>query len=171
MLQADLNELFSNEYQIKYNKTMKRKKHLLFFLLISGTVMMTNGQELGLRFGSFTGNGGVALDAVFSSSQFSRIHADISVGSGIGFDLLWDFVYRPVSGEAFNWYLGVGPFGYLPWETAESLSLGAVGEIGLLYAFNSIPFTVSADWRPYFRLINNTDISYGGFGLNVRYVF
>ncbi len=150
---------------------MKLKKSLLLFLLISGAMMMTNAQELGVRFGSFTGKGGVALDAVFSSSEFSRIHADLSVGGGIGFDLLWDFIYRPVSDEAFNWYLGVGPFGYLPWDNAESLAIGAVGEIGLLYAFNSAPITLSADWRPYFRLIDNTDISYGGFGLNVRYVF
>lgn len=152
-------------------KIMKRKKGLLFLLLITGTIMMTNAQELGLRFGSFTGNGGVAVDAVFSTSEFSRVHADFSVGRGIGFDLLWDFIYRPVSDEAFNWYLGVGPFGFLPWDNAESLAIGAVGEIGLLYAFQSIPFTLSADWRPYFRLIDNTDISYGGFGLNVRYVF
>lgn len=150
---------------------MKPKKSFLILLLISGAMMMTNAQELGLRFGSFTGNGGVALDAVFSSSEFSRIHADLSLGSGIGFDILWDFIYRPISDEVFNWYLGVGPFGYLPWDNTESLALGVVGEIGLLYAFNTIPFTISADWRPYLRLINNTNFSYSGFGLNIRYVF
>lgn len=65
-----------------------------------------NAQELGVRFGDVSG-GSVAVDGVFSTSKFSRIHADVSFGNGAGIDILWDFLYRPLPGEAFNWYVGV----------------------------------------------------------------
>jgi len=149
---------------------MKTRKLLFVLAIAMSTFTLASAQELGVRFGSYAGNGGVALDGVFSTSEFSRIHADISFGNGVGADFLFDFIYRPISNEAFNWYMGVGPYLYLPFQPGN-LSFGAVGEIGLLYAFNSIPFTLSIDWRPYFQLIETTNIYYGGFGLNFRYVF
>jgi hypothetical protein len=30
---------------------------------------------------------------------------------------------------------------------------------------------VGGDWRPFFRIIDETDMGWGGFGFNVRYVF
>jgi len=130
----------------------------------------TQAQEIGIRGGAYSGNGGVALDAVFSTSKFSRVHMDLSFGQGVGTDVLFDFLYLPLGDEAFNWYMGVGPYAYFPFDASGNFALGGVGEIGLLYAFNSIPFTLSIDWRPYFRLIQTTDIFYGGFGVNFRYV-
>lgn len=124
------------------------------------------GQEIGVRFGDISG-GNVAIDAIFSTSDFSRIHADVSFGSGVGIDLIWDFLYRPLGEEAFNWYLGVGPYAFL----GEPFQLGAIGEIGLEYHFNSVPLAIGADWRPYLRIIDETDFGWAGFGLNVRYVF
>ena len=147
------------------------KKALLIFALISASLTVTRAQEIGVRFGSFTGNGGVALDGIFSTGEFSRIHADVSFGRGIGVDLLWDFIYRPLGEEAFNWSLGAGPFLYIPSNADYNFGLGAIGELGISYTFNSVPISLSADWRPYFRLLENTNISFGGFGLNVRFVF
>lgn len=147
------------------------KKVLLIIALISASLTVARAQEIGVRFGSFTGNGGVALDGIFSTGEFSRIHADVSFGRGIGVDLLWDFIYRPLGEEAFNWYMGAGPFLYIPSNADYNFGLGAVGELGISYTFNSVPISLSADWRPYFRLLENTNISFGGFGLNVRYVF
>jgi hypothetical protein len=89
------------------------KKALLIVAFTVAGLLTANAQEIGVRFGSFTGNGGVALDGIFSTGEFSRIHGDISFGRGIGVDLLWDFIYRPLGDEAFNWYLGAGPFLYL----------------------------------------------------------
>jgi hypothetical protein len=126
----------------------------------------TFGQEIGIRFGEVTG-GNVAVDGVFSLGQFSRIHGDISFGNnGIGVDLLWDFIYQPLSGEAFKWYAGVGPF----LNIQDPFGLGVVGELGLDYHFNNVPISISADWRPSFRIIENTDFDVVGFGLNIRYV-
>jgi hypothetical protein len=147
------------------------KKVLLIFTLVASSFAVTQAQEIGIRFGSFTGNGGVALDGIFSTGDFSRIHADISFGRGMGIDALWDFIYRPLGEEAFNWYLGAGPFLYIPFDANDEFGLGAAGELGISYTFNSVPISLSADWRPYFRLLETTSISFGGFGLNARFVF
>jgi len=159
---------FSIKSHIKHQKM---KKALLAFTLLTASLTITHAQELGVRFGSFTGYGGVALDGIFSTGEFSRVHGDVSFGRGVGVDLLWDFIYRPLGEEAFNWYLGAGPFVFLPFDADWDFGLGAIGELGLSYTFNEVPISLSADWRPYFRLLEHTDISFGGFGFNVRYVF
>jgi hypothetical protein len=147
------------------------KKVLIVFSLLTASLAVSQAQEIGIRFGSFTGHGGVALDGIFSTGEFSRIHGDVSFGRGIGIDALWDFIYRPLGNEAFDWYLGAGPFLFIPFDSDYDFGLGAVGEIGLSYTFESVPISISGDWRPYFRLLETTNISFGGFGVNVRYVF
>ncbi|WP_233377476.1 hypothetical protein [Maribellus sp. CM-23] len=145
-------------------KTIKRT--LLALSIILGSVIVGNAQELGVRFGDVSG-GNVAIDGIFSTGQFSRIHADVSFGDGLGVDLIWDFIYRPITDEAFNWYMGVGPYAVFD----DPFWLGAAGEIGLEYKFNSIPISLSVDWRPELSLVEETDFHAGGFGLNIRYVF
>ena len=139
-------------------------------MLIAGfvitSVTISQAQEVGLRFGEVSG-GNVAVDAVFGTGKFSRIHADVSFGKGVGIDALWDFLYRPLGGEAFDWYVGAGPYTFI----GNDFELGVVGEIGLEYHFNEVPLSIGGDWRPFFRLIDNTDIGWGGFGLNIRWVF
>ena len=139
------------------------------FLLAVFTISFfsfVNAQEVGIRVGDVSG-GNVAVDAVFSLGEFSRIHADVSFGNGVGIDALWDFLYRPLSGEAFHWYVGAGPYAFI----GDPFQLGIVAEVGLEYRFNSVPLVLGADWRPWFRLIDNTDIGFGGFGVNLRWAF
>jgi len=145
---------------------MKLKRVFIVLIIVTG-FSTSYAQELGLRFGNVTG-GDVAIDGIFSTGKFSRLHADVSFSSSVvGVDLLWDFLYRPISGEAFNWYLGAGPYTYI----GDIFQLGVVGEIGLEYHFNGVPIAIGGDWRPYFRLIDGTHVGWNGFGLNVRYVF
>lgn len=146
-------------------KVIMKRSILLFVLALSFSALVS-AQELGIRAGAVTG-GYAAVDGVFSTGQFSRIHADVSFGNGVGIDALWDFLYRPLSGEAFNWYVGAGPYIWI----GDPFQLGIVAEVGLEYRFNSVPLVLGADWRPWFRLIDNTDIGFGGFGVNLRYVF
>lgn len=141
------------------------KKLLAVFAIVAITTLSSNAQEIGLRFGDVSG-GTVAIDGIFATGQFSRLHADVSFGDGLGIDLLWDFVYRPLVGEAFNWYAGVGP--YL--RIADPFWFGAVGEIGLEYQFATLPLSLSIDYRPALSIIEQTDLHWGGFGLNFRYV-
>lgn len=142
------------------------KRLLLFISFVSLISLSSSAQELGIRFGNVTG-GNVGIDAVFSAGEFSRIHADVSFGDGLGVDVLWDFVYRPLGGEAFNWYAGVGPSLFL----SDPFALGVVGELGLEYKFKSLPITLGVDWRPGLRIVENTDFYADVFGFNVRYRF
>ncbi len=128
----------------------------------------SNAQELGIRFGGTNSHGGVAVDGVFGVGQFSRIHANFGVyKGGVGIDALWDFLYKPLSAEAFNWYLGVGPSTYI----GNDFWLGVSGEIGLEYRFHGAPVALGFDWRPTFWVLKETSFGAGSFGLNVRYVF
>lgn len=144
---------------------MKTTKLYILFASLIFIVSTTSAQELGVRFGKATG-GNVAVDGVFSLGSMSRIHGDVSFGDGVGVDLLWDFIYQQLDGEAFKWYAGVGAFTFL----GDPFALGVAGELGLEYRFQ-FPISLSVDWRPTFRIVENTDFDAGGFGLNIRYVF
>lgn len=142
------------------------KKVVLIFAFVLATCGYTFAQEIGIRAGVISG-GHVAIDGVFGTSKFSRIHADVSFGHGMGIDLLWDFLYRPIGGEAFNWYVGAGPYT----QIADPFYLGVAGEIGIEYRFNGIPLAIGADWRPALSIIETTDFYFDVFGVNIRYVF
>ena len=123
-------------------------------------------QEIGARFGDALGNqSSVAIDAIFSTGKYNRIHADVSFGNGVGVEALWDFMYKPLGDSPLNWYLGAGPSLFL----GNPFILGLSGEIGLEYRFEGVPLVLGADWRPTFVIIENTDFN-SGFGLNLRYV-
>jgi hypothetical protein len=141
---------------------MKRLITILAFVTVCSAAQ---AQEIGVRFGDALGNN-VALDALFSAGKYSRIHADVSFGSGVGVEALFDFLYRPLGGEALYWYAGVGASMLID----DPFRLGASGELGLSYTFNKAPISISADWRPTFYIIEDTDFSAGGFGVNIRYV-
>ena len=77
-------KLFANN--IKKIRAMRRI--ILSLTVLVGFALSVNAQELGVRFGNVTG-GDVALDAVFSAGEFSRIHANVSFGNDIvGIDAL-----------------------------------------------------------------------------------
>jgi hypothetical protein len=142
---------------------MKKLFVLATFIFFGYTA---SSQELGVRVGNVLGNS-AAVDAVFGVGEFSRIHADISFGDGVGVEALWDFINRPLGGEAFNWYLGVGP----SFLFDDDFRFGASGEIGLEYRFNGAPLALGIDWRPTLFIVEKTSFDAGGFGLNFRYVF
>ena len=147
---------------------MKNLKFLALIFLGVAFSQTVNAQEIGARFGDALGNGNsVAIDGVFSFGKFSRVHADVNFGSGVGIEALYDFIYRPIGGEAFNWYVGVGASLFL----GDPFLLGIPGEIGIEYHFNNVPIALGADWRPRFVIIEDTNFEAGGFGINVRFVF
>ncbi len=144
------------------------KKLIFIVAVLFATAGYASAQELGLRFGSYHSSGGVSVDGVFGLAKFSRIHADVSFyNSGVGIEAMWDFLYRPLGGEAFNWYLGAGPITFL----GDPFMLGVAGEIGLEYRFNKVPLALGVDWRPSVPIVSNTEFWADVFGLNIRYVF
>lgn len=123
-------------------------------------------QEVGVRFGDALGNN-VAVDAVFGVGA-GRIHADLTFGNnGVGVEVLWDILYKPLGTSPLNYYVGVGPSALI----GDPFLLGVAGELGLEWAIEGAPITLGADWRPVFVLIEETDFNAGGFGFNVRYRF
>ncbi|MCY1721314.1 hypothetical protein OU798_13245 [Prolixibacteraceae bacterium Z1-6] len=155
------------------------KQVLIITTLLIGAVYAGNAQEVGVRFGDVSA-GSVAIDAIFSTGEFNRLHADLSFGNGVAADLLWDFLYRPLGDEAFNWYMGVGPYLAILdkkvkedgiYKTKTDFNLGAVFEIGLEYRFKAVPIALGVDYRPALEVIDHTSFHGGGFGFNVRYVF
>jgi hypothetical protein len=155
-------------------KMIRKLKVTLIALVLITVSGFTQAQELGIRFGSNWGNN-AAIDAIFSAGKYSRIHADLSFGGGVSAEALWDFVYRPVGGNEFNWYAGVGVSTFLgtsnKYDYNSSFQLGIPGEIGLEYQFRNAPLSLSIDWRPVFVLVQKTQLNAGEFGLNFRYVF
>ncbi len=145
------------------------KKILLTVTLIIGAIYYGNAQEVGLRFGDVSA-GSVAIDVIFSTNNFERLHGDISFGDGVAADLLWDFVNRPLNYEAINWYMGVGPYlGII--DGGSDFNLGLAFEIGLEYRFRDAPIALGCDYRPSLEIIDETRGHFGGFGLNIRYIF
>ena len=143
-------------------KTIKLFALVLGFALL--TTFETQAQEVGLRFGNFYGNN-VAIDGIFATGDFSRIHANVSFGgNGLGVDALWNPIYEDIPDTDFKWYAGFGPSIYL----SEDFRFGGAGEVGAEYAFSEVPITVGLDFRPYLFLIEETEFS-AGFGLNVRW--
>lgn len=143
------------------------KKTLLIAAFSLFAYCFVSAQEVGVRFGGTNGGGGAAVDAVFGAGA-GRIHADLGFySSGVGIDVLWDFLYKPLGGEAFSWYLGAGPTTVI----GDDFWLGICGEAGLEYKFNSVPISMGLDWRPTFWIIEDTKFGADSFGLNVRWRF
>lgn len=143
------------------------KKTIFLIASLVGLSWAAQAQELGVRFGDVTG-GNVAIDGIFSTSEFSRIHADVSFGNnGVGVDALWDFVFRPLGDDGLNWYAGVGPTVFL----GDPFVLAGAGEIGVEYSFEDAPISLSIDWRPTLVIVEETDMLFDRFGFNVRYKF
>ncbi len=151
-------------------------RYLLIFTMVIVGYLNSNAQEIGVRLGEVSA-GNVAVDAIFSTGEFNRLHADLSFGNGVAADLLWDFFYRPLPDEAFNWYMGVGPYlailnerDHHTDEKETNFNLGAAFEIGMEYHFNNIPLAIGLDYRPMLEILDKTTLHWGGFGLNIRYV-
>ena len=123
-------------------------------------------QEVGIRIGEISGGRG-ALDVTINTARYNRIHADVSFGSGVGVDFLWDLLYRPLVGKQLKWYLGAGPYA----KFSDPVWVGAVGEAGIEYRFKSVPITLGFDWRPFFSILQTTGFTAEGYGLNIRYRF
>ena len=142
----------------------KGKRVILIFAALFSGAITTQAQELGLRFGQINGND-VALDAIFSTGEFSRVHGNLSFGqNGLGLDALWNPIYDDIPDTDFKWYAGFGPSVYL----SDNFRLGAAGEVGVEYAFPEVPITLGLDFRPYLFLVEVTEFR-AGFGFNARW--
>jgi|TARA_B110000090_G_scaffold8575_1_gene8811 hypothetical protein len=112
-----------------------------------------------------TGGSSVAIDGVFTTTDFIRIHADISFANGVGVDALWDFIYQPIEGEVLHGYVGAGPYAF----SGEPLKIGFTAEVGWAYQFKNVLLILAMDWRPAVQILTTMKLNVQGIGLNVRY--
>ena len=113
-----------------------------------------------------TGESSIAIDGIFITTDFTRIHADISFANGVGVDALWDFIYQPIKGEALHWYVGAGPYAFL----GEPFEIGIMGDLGWSYQFNNNAMVIAMDWRPAVQILSIAELNFKGIGLNLRYL-
>lgn len=150
------------------------KKLLVLFTVFVLYSSALSAQELGIRYGEVTA-GKWAVDGVLSIGSLKRVHLNLSLDKGLGLDGIWDFAFNRIKREAIYYYFGVGAFIYI--ETHEEdnkddkFNFGILGEAGLEYRFRDAPIVIGFDWRPSFKLIDETQFSVGGFGVNARFVF
>ncbi len=87
--------------------------------------------------------------------------------------------HRPIEGvDGLQWYLGAGA-GVQFWnykntflDTGSNTSFSVQGYLGLDYALNDIPLSITADWVPTLFLNGYANGFGGGFGnIGVRYIF
>ena len=81
--------------------------------------------------------------------------------------------------EGLNFFYGAG--GHIgmwdadgnPWfnEGTNHTVIGVDGIIGLEYAFDEIPFSISADWKPAFNIVGDTGFWGDEAALSVRFTF
>jgi len=151
------------------------KETIIILAIILGSITFSNAQELGVRFGAVSA-GNIAIDGVFSTGKYNRLHGDISFGKVVSADLLWDFLYRPITDESFNWYMGVGPYlgifdNDATLNSDTEFQLGGAFEIGIEYRFYNVPIALGLDYRPALEVIQTTQLHLDGFGFNIRYIF
>ena len=112
-----------------------------------------------------TGGSIVAIDGVLTTTNFTRIHADISFVNGVGVDALLDFTYQPIEGEVLHGYVGAGPYEF----SGEPLKIGLMTEVGWAYQFKNVPLILAMDWRPAVLILSTMKLNVQGIGLIVRY--
>lgn len=148
---------------------MKKTLFLLFaisFLFAMESQAQNYSRSVGIR-------GGLGRGALVTYKQF--------VGSESAFELLGGFyfgdIYTSLTYEKHNqftndvrgltWYWGVGASVLL---SSGGIGVGALGAIGLDYAFADIPLNISLDWMPHLYLIGGNDFQAGGGGFSLRYI-
>ena len=142
------------------------KRTVLFCSLLILGFSVSTAQEVGVRWGDQSG-GDFALDAILGTSEFNRMHVDLSFGNDFAIDVLWDLLYRPLGSTNIYAYAGLGPYATF----SDPFIFGIVAELGFEYRFKEIPIVIGGDWRPFFQIIDDTDTGWGGFGFNARFVF
>ena len=60
----------------------------------------------------------------------------------MGIDLLWDFQYHPLGGEALQYDIGLGPYSFL----GSPFEIGLAAEFALEYRFGGISAQPYRNW-------------------------
>ncbi|MBR1549591.1 MAG: hypothetical protein IJ634_03045 [Bacteroidales bacterium] len=157
---------------------MKKFFIALVAVFAMSTMASAQIQTLGVRVGGGQGYG-AELSAQWGFMG-QRLETDLGWNSGdhyTGFSLAGIYQWTGEIGSGFSWYAGVGArLAMWSWESGykdhdSDFALALVGQAGIEYNFDAIPFQLSLDIRPNFWLIPDTDFHWGDIALGIRYRF
>ena len=155
---------------------MKKIVLAIVALFAMSTMATAQIKDLGVRIGGGQGYG-AELSAMWGMGG-NRLETDLGLNLRdhvTGFSLTGVYQWTGEIGSGFGWYAGVGArvaFWTYDIEGVDSdVALALVGQAGLEYNFDAIPFQLTLDIRPNFWLIPETDFHWGDIALGIRYRF
>ena len=133
---------------------MIMKKFLLVLVAVIGLSFAANAQNaIGGRFGGGQGFG--AELSYLHGMNTGRIELDLGNLTG-----------------QFNWFAGVGAnLGMWTGGNNAQFGVAVVGQAGVEFVPQSIPFQFSLDIRPKFYFLPATEFEWGDIAFGIRYVF
>ena len=158
-------------------KIYKMKKVLLVAVMALG-ISQVNAQNYKNALGVVVdlGDGETLVGPQFKHSFDGKNAGNVQVMFGDHVTVLGaDYTYnQPFSGtNGLGWYVGVGPQltfidkGYYEDKTI----FGIRPQAGLEYKIPSAPLAFHFDWKPDWRLSNDSDFEAGRFSLGFKYTF
>ena len=152
-----------------------KKTMIILVAILMGSMASAQIQDLGIR-GAFGSGFGGEISAMWGLGG-NRLETDLGWSGGKGWSYInlngvyqwtWDL------GSNFGWFAGVGASLGLYSGSAENYTagfgLGILGQIGLEFNPQAIPFQFTLDFRPQWDFIGHSGFGYGG-ALGIRYRF
>lgn len=153
---------------------MIMKKLLLVLVAVIGLSFAANAQNaIGGRFGGGQGFG--AEVSYLHGMNTGRIELDLGYKSWTGASIIsLTGIYQYVGNLTgqFNWFAGVGAnLGMWTGGNNAQFGVAVVGQAGVEFVPQSIPFQFSLDIRPKFYFLPATEFEWGDIAFGIRYVF
>jgi hypothetical protein len=110
---------------------------------------------------------GIVYKGFFDRNAAAGIEA-LYNRNGLNVSLLYEYHIAPFKNNRSLFYFGGGLFAG---KWVDEFSLGVAGVVGFEYILRDIPLIFSADWKPLFNIIMQTDYELIDFGISIRYRF
>ncbi|MBP3942719.1 hypothetical protein J5U18_03925 [Sphingobacteriaceae bacterium WQ 2009] len=153
------------------------KKYILSFA--AAAVLALTAQEakaqtpyksaIGVVFDGYDGaNVGVQYKTAISNSTALQFQAAFGDWVTLGAD--WQYEKAIRGAEGLAWYAGVGAQLGIPTKDHLKTNFGLRPQVGLEWKIPTIPIGLHLDYKPYFRLTNNSGFVGDGFTFGIKYV-
>jgi len=152
------------------------KKVIIISLFLTILALGVNAQNaIGIRLGPY--NGITFKHAMGSANNLEVLLSTYSQDNSWTLTGLYEW-QQTLDGD-FDWFIGlgghIGHYDYNKYyynkDNYNGNYFGADFIIGIEYNFPSVPFNVSADWKPVFNLGGYQRYGYDGVALSIRYKF
>lgn len=133
----------------------------------NNTQIYQNAVGFALDFGEGLTGAGASFKHFFNANSAGE--ADLLFYDDIvSIGAYYEYHGKIKNASGLQWYLGLGPQFFFAKETTD---IAARIPIGLDYKLPNIPLVFNFDWRPYFRLNNDSDFIAARFGVGIRFIF